>query len=795
MARVNAGGAVSDENPAVPDEFAVGSIVAGYELEGRIGRGGMAVVYRAHDVRLDRRVALKIMAPGLALDDAFRQRFIRESRAAAAVDHPHIIPVFEAGEELGVLFIAMRYVQGGDVGSLLDRLGALPPRRVSSIIAQVASALDAAHDHGLVHRDVKPANMLLDTGTRGSEADHVYLSDFGLSKQSLATTGLTATGVFLGTLDYVAPEQIEGRPVDGRADQYALACAAFELLSGTPPFRRDGSLAIVFAQLSEPPPALTTRRAGLPDAVDRVMAKAMAKAPDDRYRTCREFAASLHAALGLQRAMTDDQLPAAPPVPQAPVQRPATEVRAPTRPVSELAEQQSATEAAEQQQSAEPSRGATPLTEEATSPGERPTRAGATEPSGVPAYAPPRTRGRRSRIVVLVACVVALGIGGTAYAINRGHGSPPRPPATARALAAPGCDTATAAAQQLGHVTSQTVPISGMPFDVAVAPTGGWSFVSESNGSVEVLRNGSSLAPSVVRTFFVSATSLNGEWVTADGRYLLVAAGSGAYVISIQRAEQGSPNPVVGNLTSPNGKGSIQVVTSLDGRFAFVTLLGSNELAVFNLGAALTDGFGPANFVGNVPLGVAPAGLAISPDGKSLYALSQQQSAGPGPSEGTLTVIDVQRAEASPPTSVVSTVTAGCEATGVITSADGSVVWTSARASDMLLAFSAGKLRTNPAASLIAMVKVGEAPFGMALVDHGRRLVVANSNNLSLPGAASSLGVVSTSAALAGKPALLGIVPASPFPRRMAVTPDGRALLVAHFELHQLQAVDIAQLP
>jgi serine/threonine protein kinase len=309
---------VSNENPAGADEFAIGSVVAGYQLEGRIGRGGMAVVYRAHDVRLDRWVALKILAPGFALDDAFRQRFIRESRAAAAVDHPHIIPVFEAGEDHGVLFIAMRYVQGGDVGSLLARAGALSPRRLSSIISQVASALDAAHDHGLVHRDVKPANMLLDGRAGSGAADHVYLSDFGLSKQSLAATGLTSTDQFLGTLDYVAPEQIQGRPVDGRADQYALACAAFELLSGTPPFRRDEGLAVVYAHLSEPPPSLTARRAGLPDAVDRVLAKAMAKAPDDRYRTCRDFAASLHAALGLQPATTDDSDEFAPPAAPTP---------------------------------------------------------------------------------------------------------------------------------------------------------------------------------------------------------------------------------------------------------------------------------------------------------------------------------------------------------------------------------------------------------------------------------------------------------------------------------------------
>src|SRR5215469_7468003 len=309
------GGAVSDEIPPAFGEFSVGSQIAGYRLEEQIGRGGMAVVYRAYDARLDRRVALKILAPGLALDESFRHRFIRESRAAAAVDHPNIIPVFGAGEASGVLFIAMRFVQGRDVRTLIDRTGPLPPARAADIIAQVGSALDAAHARGLVHRDVKPANMLLDDAAGEDRQDHVYLSDFGLSKQSLSQTAITSQGQVVGTLDYIAPEQIEGRAVDGRTDLYALACAAFELLSGAPPFKRDGGLAVVWAQLSEPPPPLTARRAGLPSAVDDVLARAMAKSPADRYRRCGEFAAALREALGLrpgERGRTGEREPSPP---------------------------------------------------------------------------------------------------------------------------------------------------------------------------------------------------------------------------------------------------------------------------------------------------------------------------------------------------------------------------------------------------------------------------------------------------------------------------------------------------
>ncbi len=277
--------------------FAAGSRLGGYRLEEQVGAGGMAVVFRARDERLDRLVALKIMTPAMGSDDMFRQRFIRESRAAAAVDDPHIIPVYEAGEVGHVLFIAMRFVRGGDVRSLLRREGPLSAERVASIVSPVASALDAAHAVGLVHRDVKPANILLDR--RPGRPDHVYLSDFGLSKSAEVSLGLTAAGQFLGTPDYTAPEQIEGLPVDGRTDQYALACAVFELLTGQAPFHRSESFAAIWAHLNKPPPSLTERRPELPPATDLVMAKALAKAQVDRYQTCWEFADALRDALGL----------------------------------------------------------------------------------------------------------------------------------------------------------------------------------------------------------------------------------------------------------------------------------------------------------------------------------------------------------------------------------------------------------------------------------------------------------------------------------------------------------------
>ena len=303
-----------------PGGPAAGSRIAGYVLEEEIGAGGMAVVFRARDERLGRLVALKLLTPGLAGDAEFRRRFLRESRAAAAVDDPHIIPVYEAGEAGGVLFIAMRYVSGGDVRGLLQREGPLPPGRAAAILSPVASALDAAHGAGLVHRDVKPGNMLIDA--RPGRPDHVYLSDFGLAKGGSASA-LTGTGLYLGTVAYMAPEQIQGQGVDGRADQYALGCAAFELLGGEVPFERDQDMAVIYAHLSVPPPSLASKRPGLPPAVDGALARALAKAPEDRYPSCREFAEALRQALGLPgydrgpgvavaRAAASGQAPGAP---------------------------------------------------------------------------------------------------------------------------------------------------------------------------------------------------------------------------------------------------------------------------------------------------------------------------------------------------------------------------------------------------------------------------------------------------------------------------------------------------
>ena len=795
---------MSDETPWAANEFAIGSHVAGYRLDEQIGRGGMAVVYRAHDPRLDRRVALKFLAPDLASDESFRQRFIRESRAAAAVDHPHILPVFEAGESGGVLFIAMRYVEGGDVRTLINQVGPLAAARAVRIITQVASALDAAHERGLVHRDIKPGNILLDSS---DGSDHVYLSDFGLSKQALSSSHLTATGQFLGTLDYVAPEQIEGRPVDGRADLYALACAAFEMLSGSPPFARDQRLAVMWAQLSEPPPALTARRRDLPPAVDQVLAKALAKSPDDRYRTCLDFAAALRGACGLGTGTAPDgpgsgpgqtvvgsaRVPPAsqaePATGEATSPRPATEAARPVRRPREIPRPRAAAGAS--------TGGAS--TEGAGASGSQPGRSAAVGPPGPGGGrndqpAQPSRPWWRSPVGVVTGCVVVLAAAGGAYAITRNnnnsssHGS-------AVALSPPGCLTSSAPAPLLRKIRTNLIRVPGQPWAVAVTADGRWSFLTLTGGpgsSIAVVRNGTGLAPSLVRSIPVGGTP-KGETLTPDGRYLVAAEGSGAVVINVAQAEQGGPNPIAGSLTSPGGSGGDQVRVTPDGHFAFVTLQSSNALAVFNLQAAIASGFGSSHLVGTIPLGLGPVGMSISPDGRWLYATTQNRSK--GSQQGALSVIDVREAETDPAAALKATVPAGCVPIRVITSSAGQYVWVTARDSDTLLAFSAAMLLSDPRHALIARVRVGQGPIGLTTAGHGNRIIVADSNLHTRKGTTANLVVVNVPAALAGQPALLGVIPAGLLPRQFAMEPDGTTLLVTDSTSRQLQAVDVTNLP
>ncbi len=270
-----------------------GAAVAGFRIESLIAKGALGSVFLAR-ARDDTTVALKILTPELSADERFRRRFLRESELAATLDHPHIVPIVQSGEEDGVLYLAMSHVEGSDLRDLLRQEGRFESGRAIDLVGQVAEALDAAHSAGLVHRDVKPGNILIAARPGG---EHAYLCDFGLARHMSSVSSLTGDRGFVGTVDYISPEQIEGGPIDGRTDVYSLGCVLYECLTGARPFERESELALVYAHLNEPPPKLTDLRPELPNALDDVFATTLAKAPADRYATGGEMVAAAEAAL------------------------------------------------------------------------------------------------------------------------------------------------------------------------------------------------------------------------------------------------------------------------------------------------------------------------------------------------------------------------------------------------------------------------------------------------------------------------------------------------------------------
>ncbi|HEY6278832.1 MAG TPA: serine/threonine-protein kinase [Streptosporangiaceae bacterium] len=856
---------MSEQSAAGPGGLGPGSYIAGYRLDEQIGRGGMAVVFRAWDSRLERRVALKILAPELARDDEFRQRFIRESRAAAAVDHHNIIPIYEAGEAAGVLFIAMRFVDGRDVQTIINQQGALPPARVCDIVGQVAGALDAAHAYGLVHRDVKPANMLRDPSAGSDRSDHVYLSDFGLSKLSVSQSSpsLTSQGQFLGTLNYVAPEQIEGRPVDGRTDEYALACSTFEMLTGAPPFRRDETLAIMYAQLSSQPPAVTSSRPDLPVAVDQVIARALAKNASDRYTTCLEFAAALRRACGSGPGSTDpgmhrpgpggtravraaDLAPAAGaaaagaaasgPPGAGPVsggalagaepptsglgQAPAAGDEPPTSGLGQGAAGAGwGARAAGSPPAGVMPGGTKPGLTDPLGPGGRPLyrpgpagpgyQPGGYDPGYPPGAYPPGTYPgtgyppggerprRRSRmpLVAILAAVILIAGGVTGYLLlhkpassTRGHGHTPA--TTAPPLALPPCTTQTARTGGLTHVRTSLVTVGGHPFDTVAAP-GGFAFVSLGSTGLAVMKAGG-FTPRLLQT--VPVNNGQGMALTHDQKYLLVTSADGLTVFRVSDLEQGLTTPL-GTLSSPGANHPVEVAVSPDDKFAFVSIQSSDQVAVFNLASALATGFSSSGLVGDIALSKDPVGIAASPDGKYVYVASGLVNPASNSAGGTLTVLNMHKAEVHPSSSVLKVVPAGCGPARVITSANGSDVWVTAGGGNALEGFSAAKLVSDPAHALIATVAVGQIPLGLVMVDNGSRIVVANSNRDKLGGSLPSLAVIDVAKALARKPALLGVISVGQTPRQFSLEPNGKTLLVTNTNSGQVEAVDVGHLP
>jgi DNA-binding beta-propeller fold protein YncE len=350
------------------------------------------------------------------------------------------------------------------------------------------------------------------------------------------------------------------------------------------------------------------------------------------------------------------------------------------------------------------------------------------------------------------------------------------------------------------------IGLPGLPFGLATTPDGRWSFVAEEGPTSRIaVLSDRQFTPRLVRTIAVPGEAV-GVALTGDGRYLLVAHGNGATVVSVARAESGTPHPVLGVLSEParalrTGGSAIEVTSSPDGHYMFVSLESGSQIAVYNLRAALADHFAGANYVGSVPVGLLPVGMAVSPDGRWLYATSEiaTRKLHPGlgyqGTHGTLSVISVATAERDPGDAVLATVSAHCSPVRVALSPNGSTVWVTARGDNQLLAFSAARLRSDPTHALLAEVRVGQAPVGLAVVGGGRQLVVADSNRFNAPTEHGSLTVVDAAAALAHQPAVLGTIRTGSFPREMSLEPDGRTLLVGNFASRQLEAVNVSALP
>ncbi|HEY1700071.1 MAG TPA: serine/threonine-protein kinase [Trebonia sp.] len=576
-----AAGAPPEEPDSLGTGLPVGALVGGYRLEGRIGNGGMATVFRARDEKLGRVVALKVLSPAMTLDAAFRERFIRESEAASLVDHPNIIPVYAAGEDSGVLYLAMRHVSGGDLHSVVEREGPLAPERAAALLAPVASALDAAHRAGIVHRDVKPGNVLVDANP--GRPEHPYLSDFGLAKRD-SLAALTIVGEFIGTPSFASPEQISGESPRAAADQYALACVAFTILTASLPFRHRTPQAVLWAQMSGPPPQVTPKRSDLSPDVDDVLARALARDPRDRYPTCSDFAEALSRALSA--APGPGASPPRPPVsPQPSLMSPARSLTAPRLPVPETI--------------ADPR--FPPAPTDAPSPGDRSPRAGRPRPYRIAAIA---------GAVVLVAAAVTgatlLRGGGSSTAGTDGSGVTPAsgPAVSVRAVATlkgPG----SVEAVTLAFGTDETLE--------AVYPGGKTETFSIASGLVtQSFPLGEPIAAGLSRF------SLNGETlVNPEGGCAGTGAGAGACTFDLLAY---APNSQLGGTSASAGPGGAVGVG--DSAIA-ITTQAAGQIRVWYPQAAV-----------DLPAGLETPGhtrvqaIALSPDGGTVAATSPGQRAG-----------------------------------------------------------------------------------------------------------------------------------------------------------------------
>jgi YVTN family beta-propeller protein len=580
-------------------ERAIGSVFAGYRIDRMIGRGGMGIVYLATQVALERHVALKLVAPELASEPTFRERFARELRFVAAIDHPHVIPVFDARDEEGLLFVAMRFVDGTDLRALILQEDGLEPLRAVRLVDQVAQALDAAHELGVVHRDVKPANVLI--GQRRG-ADHVFLTDFGLSKHTTSGLGLTAPGQWVGTVDYVPPEQILGQSLDRRADIYALGCVLFEALTGRVPYPKEGDAAKLWAHMQDPPPSLAESGRDLPPALDDVVRRALAKDREERFPTAGELAEAAREAIA----------PATPTVIGAslPVSDPdATRITDAPEVTEEPAPDATHVPGAPPPSGAPATAGPTPTPTPAPSAPEAP-------PAAPPPPARPKPGGPRRRFgrapLVAVAAVLVVAVAAAGFMLAGGSGGTGSSTVTVggspNAVAADG-DAVWVLSGADGTVTRIAAADgkAGEPIEAAAAPTG----VAAGEGAVWVAGPGEA-----VTRIDPSAGRADGEPIPVDSDAFSVAAGAGAVWVAM-----GLVNAVA--VIDPGDRSTVDEPIDV-GQSPEAIAVGEDAIWVANRDSATVSRIDPSErrTVGEaIQVGRGPSGLAVG--GGSVWVANQ----------------------------------------------------------------------------------------------------------------------------------------------------------------------------
>ena len=760
------------ELPLVGDEF------AGYRLRSVLGRGGMSVVFQAEHPRLGNVVAIKVLAPDLASDDMFRTRFLEESRIAASMNHPNVIPIHDMGASDGLLYIVMRYVSGTDLRQMIKKRGRLQPEVAVFLLSQAARALDAAHAKGLVHRDVKPGNLLVERSNDDDDPDHVYLADFGITKRVMTHTGLTSTGQFLGTVDYVAPEQIRGPSVLGMADQYSLGCVLYECLTGRVPFEKDMIPAIIWAHVEEDPVQPTALRPDLPPAVDGVFARVLAKQPGDRYRNCREFMEAARTALGDRATAPGPPRPASASYTPTEMGLSATAVDypgaldAPPAPVptghpGELTHEKAASLVPETEAmfvgGQRPPRDSTIASHRRqpapAPPGDGDSGGSGGEPPG--GHGPRRGvfRSRRAALTVLILAVAAAVAVPVALVVTASHGTKTGGASPTQNAGSSAGTHATAAASSAPSLALPTVAgniqVGQSPSYIQIAPNGKFAYIANPGaGAINVIDTANDRVSGTIKipqgppqsvSFSPDSRTAYVSVYTTNGSVHLIAfvdTATRAVTATVQ-VDNHTPDPSA---------------TSLDGRFLYVpnhntALSGADENVVDVIDTV------SKTVVGDIAVSANPHWVVFGKNGR--FYTTDHMSA-------TVTVLNAST------NAVIANIPVGetphSEALSpdgsrlAVTSFDGNVVFLINTATD----------------KMIAQIPVGRNPLDIAYSPDGRYIYTANNED-------STVTVIDTANNL-----VIGAVRTGKAPTSISVLPNGRQAYVTN---EGAGSVEILNLP